>query len=115
MDAFNSKLFRAVNVPMSTEDQKAELEYIYVAAKLNGHDKVPIQELLKKHDRKFFVRQHITLQSLEKESPKFSSVPFFPRVTNKLTHIFSKYKLHLVHTNSRKLKNRLGTPIFNLV
>jgi hypothetical protein len=34
----------------------------------------------------FFI-QNTTLQSLEKESPKFASVPFFPRVTNKLTHI----------------------------
>jgi hypothetical protein len=32
MATFNSMLFQAVNVPMITEDQKAELEYIYEAA-----------------------------------------------------------------------------------
>jgi hypothetical protein len=96
--AFNSMLFRAVNVPMSTEDQKAELEYIYEAAKLNGYDKVPTQE-----SRKKIFRQ----KTLEMESSEFASVPFFPRVTNKLTHIFSKYKMRLVHINSRKMKNRL--------
>jgi hypothetical protein len=67
MAAFNRMLLWAVNVPMSTKDQKAELEYIYEAAKLNGYDQVPIQELLQKHERKIFVRQHTTLQSLEKE------------------------------------------------
>jgi hypothetical protein len=50
MVAFNSMLLRAVNVPISSEDQKAELEYINEAAKPNGYDKVLLHEPLKKHE-----------------------------------------------------------------
>jgi hypothetical protein len=110
MSAFNSMMHRAVNIPMNDEDQKAEFAYIYEAAKINGYDDSQIQKLQTKHQNKKLIKQHTTLSPIEKEIPRFASIPFFPSITHRLTRLFSKYNIQMVHTNNQKLKNRLGSP-----
>jgi hypothetical protein len=90
MAAFNSMLFGGVNVPMSTEDQKAELEYIYEAAKLNGYDKVPRtpQETRQKIFRQ--TTHHSTIITKEKSKIRISSI---------FSKSHEKTHTHLQHAN----------------
>jgi hypothetical protein len=101
--AFTRMRHRAVKIPMNDEDQKAEFAYIYEAAKINGYDDSQIQKLQTRHQNKKLIKQHITLSPIEKEIPRFASIPFFPSNTHKLIRLFSKYNIQMVHTNNQKL------------
>jgi uncharacterized protein (UPF0335 family) len=110
MAAFNSMIHRAVNIPMNDADEEAELAYIYEAAKVNGYDRTNIQKLITKHRNKKRIRENTTLAPIDRKIPKFAAVPFFPRITHKLSRIFTKHNVRLVHTNTGKLKQKLGSP-----
>jgi PHD/YefM family antitoxin component YafN of YafNO toxin-antitoxin module len=110
MAAFNSMLHRAMSIPMTDEDRKAELNYILETASLNGYARESIEKLAAKHRNRQRFRQITTLQPLEKDAQKFASIPYFPTITNKLATIFAKHGVRLAHTNEGKLKNQLGSP-----
>jgi len=110
MAAFNSMLHRATSIPMTDEDRKAELNYIFETARLNGYAREPIEKLAIRHRNRQRIRDVTTLQPLEKEAQKFATIPFFPKITNKLATIFAKHGVRLAYTNEGKLRNQLGSP-----
>jgi hypothetical protein len=80
------------------------------AAKINGYDDSQIQKIQTREQNKKLIKQHITLLPIGTEIPRFASIPFFSSNTHKLTRLFNKYNIQMVHTNNQKLNNRLGPP-----
>lgn len=99
-------VYRLLNIPMSEEDFKNEKQYIDNAAKLNGYSQQFVNNIVAKHQRQRQTRQRTTLHPLNVRS-RIISLPFYPKVTNKLSNILHKYNIQVVTRNNNTLRNEL--------
>lgn len=104
--AFHSMAFRLINIPMSESDFEQELEYILNAAKVNGFSKEFVDEIVRKHTRTRTTRQLTTLTPAPVRN-KMMSLPYYPKVTNRLSNILKKYGIHVVTRNNNTLRHEL--------
>lgn len=110
--AFHSMIHRLVNVPMKEENFKEELKYIKETAKINGYKEDMINNILKKHSRKKYLKDVTTLNN-DKENEEdikgWISLPYYTPITNELSKILKKQNIKTCYTNGGNLRDLLGT------
>lgn len=109
---FHSMIHRLVNVPMSEMNFNEELKYILETAVMNGYKIDTVNNILKKHRRKKYLKDVTTLknEAETKEDIKgWISVPYYTPITNELSKILKKQNVKICYTNAGNLRDLLGT------
>ena len=106
MSAFNSLIYRLINIPLTKEFFDKELNKIYEIAELNGYNRSVVSKLLNKHNSK--KRLSSTTLTTAKSKDKFKSFTFHPTISNKFNNIFKKHNITPVFRSNYKIKNLLG-------
>lgn len=108
--AFNSMVYRLLNVPLTEEKYDVELRTIKEIAKSNGYSCDVIDRMVKNAERKLNLKNATTLLPIENRPPtRRTSVYFHNSINNKLKSIFKQADLELVNKNRFKLRNLLGS------
>lgn len=104
--AFHSMVFRLFNIPMDEADFKAEELYIKDVAYKNGYGPNFIERIIKKHSAKKLRESHTTLTPISEDKRRVS-LPFYPRVTNKISSSLRKFDIEVVTNSQKTLKSLL--------
>jgi hypothetical protein len=110
--AFNSMAHRLTHIPLTDDNYLEERNNILNFGLKNGYEKLIVEKIIRKHEYKVNRANLTTLINSEQKEKisKRISIPYYPRITNKLATIFQKHKIHLVtHSNNFKIKNKLGS------
>jgi hypothetical protein len=88
MAAWNSMVYRLVNIPMNKIDFEKEKQLIINIANFNGFDKEMILKLIKKQEWRKNIRNISTLeQNNSKNNNKRAAIIFIPHISNKISKI----------------------------
>lgn len=104
--AFNSMIYRLINIPLSKEDYKIELNRIYNIADINGFHKKLIEKLVSKHKQKLIYKNVTSLSPLENNRKKIACT-YDNLIFPSLHKCFSKFNVNLVPNSKTKLQNLL--------
>lgn len=109
MAAWNSMVYRLVNIPMNKIDFEKEKQLIINIANFNGFDKEMILKLIKKQEWRKNIRNISTLeQNNSKNNNKRAAIIFIPHISNKISKIFKKYDIDIVSSKHNNLMSLLG-------
>jgi len=100
-----------VNLPLSQEKMRTEIENIVEIGRVNGYDRTTITRIIKKHqDKKALSNFSTFYESTTSDYPvKRIGVKYFPSITKLLKPIYKRHGLEVVHRNDGSLKNALGS------
>lgn len=104
--AFHSMVHRLYNIPMEKKEFEEEKNRIHESAELNGYDKVFVNKILRKHERKKHRRAATTFEA-EREDIRRISLPFYPKVTNGIKNTLKQHGFQTVYKSTNTLKDRL--------
>lgn len=108
MSAFNSMIYRMVNIPMEKDARTKEEKYIFDVARVNGYADCLIQTLIDKHERSKSLHDQTTLLHLESgEKRKYMKVTYYPPITDKMAEILNSVNVALGFSSVNKIGNRL--------
>lgn len=108
--AFHSMVYRLCRLPLSNSDFSKELDHIMHIADVNGYEKSLVEKLVYKHSKKINKSLFSTLFNETQTSVEHRvSMCYAPNITNKLKYTFQRANMHIVHTNTNKLRHALGT------
>ncbi|XP_050524101.1 uncharacterized protein LOC126895864 [Daktulosphaira vitifoliae] len=110
LSAFNSMVYRLINIPMNKIDYDKELVVIKEIAKFNGYNENIILKLVRKQKWKKERRAASTLSSEGEQKVIRSPILFYPGISNGLTKIFKNFGITLVTSKSNNLRDLLGNP-----
>lgn len=107
--AFNSLVFRLVNIPLSKENYLEEQKYIYEVAKTNGYDASMITKMIRKCKWTKFLKTSSTLTPLEEKPVKKRIVlPYHP-ASKEIQFCLKKCGYETVYDSGLNLQKHLGS------
>ncbi|KAI5721655.1 hypothetical protein M8J77_023521 [Diaphorina citri] len=110
MAAFRAYFNRLLEVPMSEQNTKLELDYIFQIAKNNGYQACTIKKLLHRTMKKFVANQYLFHYKPQK-SRQWRSILFMGKPSYKVAKVIQKHEnVNIAFYNKNKLKNL----IFNM-
>jgi hypothetical protein len=109
MAAFNSMVYRLVNIPLDKNDFDKEFKLITEIAKFNGYEKDLILKMVRKQKWSKDLRMVSTLNNGPENKVIRSSMVFYPKISDGLTNIFKNYGVNIVTSKNNNLKALLGT------
>ncbi|XP_055543038.1 uncharacterized protein LOC129728613 [Wyeomyia smithii] len=104
--AFHAMAHRLFNVPMEAEEFAKEQQQICKAAEINGYDKRFVDKILGKQKRKQEKQQITTLLPGSSEIKRIS-LPFYPKVTNRIKNTLRRLNFQIVHKSENTLRDLL--------
>lgn len=111
MAAFNSMIYRMLNIPMNKEDYKEEENMILEIAMVNGYGEKLIRRLIRKQKRKNRVRNLTTLRPENERNNVRMKLTYYPPITKKLTKVLKSEGVEPAFASSNKIKSRLCVTI----
>lgn len=92
------------------EELNEEWNYIREAAKTCGLSESILNNIKNKHEKKI-QNQNISALRSQKQDENFEyiAVPFYPRLTDKLSRVMKQHQIKLVYQNPGKLGDLLGS------
>lgn len=100
--AFHAMIHRLVNIPLSPDYYREEENKIKQIARVNGYSSKMIDNLIKSHTRKKYLKYITTLQPIETQEKRFK-IEFYPPISSKLKREFKKHNVQLIECSSTKL------------
>lgn len=107
MAAFNSMVYRLLNVPLCVEEKSKEEKRILDIASKNGYSGFLIKNIIKKQKKHKRLKDLTTL-SFEKTNLKRKKIPYCPPLSLKFKNIFKKVGCLPVFSSKNKLNNLLA-------
>lgn len=107
MAAFNSMLYRLVNIPMSKEDYSTELKFIKNTAQINGYSNDLIVPILNKHIRAKKITDITTLMNISSSEVKRIGITYHPPCFGKFQKMFKEINKQMIPVTINKLKNNI--------
>lgn len=107
--AFHSMIHRMLKVPMKEVDFIEEWKYIQEAAKVCGLSNLILNNIRSKHEKKIQIQDLTTLAQNEDANFEYIAVPFYPKLTDKLSRVMKQHQIKLVFQNPGKLCDLLGS------
>jgi hypothetical protein len=109
MAAWNSMIYRLINIPMDQDAFDKELNLIKEIAIFNGYKKDMILRLVKKHKWKKQINELSSLKSEIDTVKKRSALIFIPKLSNQITKVFKKYNVEIVSSKNNNFKSLIGS------
>jgi hypothetical protein len=109
MAAWNSMIYRLINIPMDQDAFDKELNLIKEIAIFNGYKKDMILRLVKKHKWKKQINELSSLKSEIDTVKKRSALIFIPKLSNPITKVFKKYNVEIVSSKNNNFKSLIGS------
>lgn len=109
MAAFHSMAHRMVEMPLNKERYEAEKRRIIDIGLINGYANNTIENIIKKHEKKKFLRDASTLFNSTKEETKRVVLPYAHTTTNLLSKMYSENGLQAVNQNIYPMQRLIGT------
>lgn len=113
--AFNSMIYRMINVPLSIDKYNIEQNKIYEIAEINGINPEIIEFLIKKHKRRKNFKDCTTFISDKTGNSVRCAMTFENNSFEKLSKVFKKENICLVPSTQTKLKSLLKSTKDKLV
>lgn len=113
--AFNSMIFRPVNIPLEKEEYLKEFNHIINTALINGFTETMVNSLLKKQKRNKLLKETTTLKPFL-DVPKHFAINYHVSAFPKLHKCFTDANIKLIPKSTTKIKNLLQStkdPIAN--
>lgn len=115
MAAFECMIHRLFSLPLSKDEYKKELDYIFDTAKTNGYEKSVIEGLHKKHEQRKSISNITTLQKLKRNETKSMNMPimvlnYCPPLTDRIMKLARKEKIQSCYGG----RGSLGDTLINL-
>lgn len=101
--AYNSMVYRLLNVPMTNENYNKELRIIEHIASVNGYNSKMIARLIEKQNK----RKKSNLTNKDQEKVVYACVNYNHRLHNNLNRELQKHGVRLTYKTSNKVSNIL--------
>lgn len=106
--AFHSMVYRLINIPLSIQNYKKEIETIKEYARINGYKESIIDKLVQKHEKQKRNKELTTFKKENSSNMKRVCFNYAPPLTNKISNILYKHKYDTVYNGNKNLKGILG-------
>lgn len=110
MSIFHNLIYRALNIPLTEDNRKKELDYIFNLAEKLGFQTIQIQRILRNQIRKQNKLKITTLMSTTdtQQIKKYMKIIYVPQLQHKLGNLFKKFKIVPAYYTNTKMKSLLG-------
>ena len=107
--AFNSMVHRLINIPLTNENFKVELQYIYETANTNGYQKSMVDQMVKKFKKDKLKRERTTLTPIQEIERKHWIVLPYSKEILKLSNALRSLGYKTVFQSGKNMQQYLGT------
>lgn len=105
ISAFNSMVFRLLNIPLDEGAFSIELKYIKKTAEINGYSPKLVDSIMEKQIKKRKLYEITTLGCIKDKSVRRIKMTYNPPLCGRFKNIFQNYDCAPIYSSQFKIKN----------